>query len=412
MQRLMLEVWRRARWAPIPLCTLIFAACGSPDRVEITETRPKSEVNPPVAVEATSEERFGMARGGGMSPADGTPQNPFHWDTPEGWQELPSTQMRLVNFQVDGAEAYLSALPGRAGGAFANINRWREQMGLETITQEEMAELPTRDVIGQQAVYVVMRGTYTGMGAQPEPNSALIGAIFDVPQFTIFAKMVGPEDVVLEEEPNFNAFLDSLHFGGDHTHEPDTAQSATSARPDEMVAQVPEEPLPEDAPEDEAEPEGEEPAEPREPRRVVEQGFSWEVPDGWKRAGEKPMRLVTYLTGEDDAIECYVTVLGGTGGGVAMNLNRWRQQMGKPPLTEAMIEELDTIEMLGEDAFIVEITGTYTGMGAAPKPEHMMLGTVALLNNQSVFVKMIGPESQMRERLPEFKTFCESLTKE
>src|SRR5437773_8052386 len=66
-------------------------------------------------------------------------------DLPEGWQQLPSDQMRIGNYAVQGkngekAQVTVIALPGSSGSELDNVNRWRGQVGLQPISAAEVAQ--------------------------------------------------------------------------------------------------------------------------------------------------------------------------------------------------------------------------------------------------------------------------------
>lgn len=66
------------------------------------------------------------------------------WRLPEGWSEVPATSaMRLATLMVevpggDPVEVAVTSFPGDVGGDLANVNRWRGQMGLEPLAQENL----------------------------------------------------------------------------------------------------------------------------------------------------------------------------------------------------------------------------------------------------------------------------------
>lgn len=66
------------------------------------------------------------------------------WTVPAGWTKLDQQKpMRYATFVAgEGAtkvEVVLSTFPGDVGGLIPNINRWRGQVGLGPITQEQLA---------------------------------------------------------------------------------------------------------------------------------------------------------------------------------------------------------------------------------------------------------------------------------
>jgi len=136
--------------------------------------------------------------------------------------------------------------------------------------------------------------------------------------------------------------------------------------------------------------------------------FTWNVPDGWMQGPSRPMRVVTFLAGQDQAVECYVSELGG-GLGIEANLNRWCGQMGNPLLEEGAVEHLPHIEVLGRSAPFLELRGDYHGMRGGPRKNSFLLGTMAVSGEQTLFIKMIGPEAQADDQRQAFVAFCESL---
>ncbi|NNE91263.1 MAG: hypothetical protein HKN23_06420, partial [Verrucomicrobiales bacterium] len=144
----------------------------------------------------------------------GQPQ--LSWDTPEGWSEKPGTDMRLANFtfgEQNEGEVYVVRLQGGGGGLLANVNRWRGQMGLPPISEEDVASLPKKLLFGLEATYVSMDGTFTGMGTEPKENYRMLGLILSSDIGAVFVKMTGPRELVAENEEKFDEFCQSLGLG-------------------------------------------------------------------------------------------------------------------------------------------------------------------------------------------------------
>jgi hypothetical protein len=148
------------------------------------------------------------------------------------------------------------------------------------------------------------------------------------------------------------------------------------------------------------------------PAKQESQGsFTWTAPEGWTQAPATAMRIANFTIGADGQTECYVTVLKGSGGGAEMNINRWRAQMGmeSEPLNAEAIEKLPKISMLGKQVPLAEVAGAYQGMSGEPKSGYILMGTICELANESVFIKMIGPESTVRAERERFIAFCGSI---
>ena len=63
------------------------------------------------------------------------------WKTPSHWQDLGAGMMQLAKFKADGeggaTEISVSRLGGAAGGIPPNVNRWRGQLGLGSLSNAE-----------------------------------------------------------------------------------------------------------------------------------------------------------------------------------------------------------------------------------------------------------------------------------
>jgi hypothetical protein len=91
------------------------------------------------------------------------------------------------------------------------------------------------------------------------------------------------------------------------------------------------------------------------------------------------------------------------------NVNLWRDQMGQPPMSEADVARLPVIEVLGRAAPLVEIEGSFTGKQGGRIEKAALLGTICLLGDRSVFVKMTGPADTVKREKDRFVEFCKSL---
>ena len=210
----------------LALLCLLSGGCLKSERMEIKESRKRfsNEKDPEFGV--TASQRFlreqSHGGGGGMASSSGKPVNPFRWVTPEGWTEKESSSMRVINlgFGENGeGECYLTALPGDGGGLASNINRWRGQMGLDDLSAEELAALPEKTFLSLPAKFVDMKGDFGGMSrpgvpaAETKSNYRLLGLVQVQEPFTFFIKMVGPADVVAQNEADFHAFCQSITIG-------------------------------------------------------------------------------------------------------------------------------------------------------------------------------------------------------
>jgi hypothetical protein len=258
-------------------------------------------------------------------------------------------------------------------------------MSLDPLPEDAIGTLPKKALLGSEdAIYVEMDGIYTGMsGNEANADYRMAGFILPVANSTVFVKMVGPKSVLEPEMGRFHEFCASLRM----TQSPQMAAAVPPGAAPVSPASTPA------------------PA----PSMTGVAKLSWTAPEGWRPAPDRPMREVTFILGSSGQTECYVSLLGQTGGGVEANINRWAGQMGAPALDSTTIEALPRITLVGKPAPLVEFVGSYKDMAGREHAGHMMLGAIGRLGDQAVFVKMVGPEAEVRDEKARFVAFCESL---
>jgi hypothetical protein len=105
------------------------------------------------------------------------PGAPATWSLPAGWKEEKGTGFRVATLKApDGKlEVAITRFDGQAGSVLANVNRWRDELGLEPLREAELASaLVTEDVGGVKVQRVDLTGKKKakssmrpGMGAAP-----------------------------------------------------------------------------------------------------------------------------------------------------------------------------------------------------------------------------------------------------
>jgi hypothetical protein len=138
----------------------------------------------------------------------------LHYDVPEGWAvQADPSGMSEAAFQVsDGqhvAKITVVPLPGPAGGLVQNVNRWRGQIGLEPVSEEQLrSELSAIEVGGRPAQYVNL----IGPESSGTPRQRVLGVIASRGEQTWFFKMTGPADFVEKQKTAFETFVSSVKF--------------------------------------------------------------------------------------------------------------------------------------------------------------------------------------------------------
>ena len=132
--------------------------------------------------------------------------------------------------------------------------------------------------------------------------------------------------------------------------------------------------------------------------------YAWEKPGSWIPSEGSSMRLasfeIPYSTGSGDLS---IMELGGEGGGLEANVNRWRGQIGLDPLTKVEIENEaeNGISELGDYLLFRLIN--------LEKKESAFLAAIFSLESRTLFIKLTASAQGLSEIEKEFKAFCSSM---
>jgi hypothetical protein len=139
------------------------------------------------------------------------------YEKPEGWTDTGARGgivTVLASFRVadSGQSAEVTVLPlsGQTGGLLANINRWREQVGLGEITQAQFDRDPPRSV--KVAELPGQYYDFTGPAGAAQKRMLLVTVKRG--EQTWYFKMVGPAGVVGKNKSKFESFVQSVKFTG------------------------------------------------------------------------------------------------------------------------------------------------------------------------------------------------------
>jgi hypothetical protein len=322
-----------------------------------------------------------VALGGGgaahASAHDGGGRAHFAWTTPAGWDDEPAGGMRQGSWRVHGepkTDCSLVVLAGGGGGMLANVNRWRGEMGLQPLDAAGLAKLPRHELLGGQAVYVDMTGRFSGGRGRTGAidDARMLGLILEVGQAALFLKFTGPAKVVGANRAAFEALASSLGPGGEASADPHAGGAPQGAGTDAG-------------------------------------GYAFDVPKGWTQQPARMMRVATFVPDDLPAAWCYITRLAGDGGGLDLNVNRWRGEMGQAPLDAAALAKLERIPMLGGQAVLLDVEGDFHGTGGPALEKARMVGAICERPGHVVFVKMVGPAASLQGEVARFRQLCSSL---
>jgi len=126
--------------------------------------------------------------------------------------------------------------------------------------------------------------------------------------------------------------------------------------------------------------------------------FVYDVPAGWtENQAPQGDRILEFRNGE---VLVTLTAFAGPMGDVAMNVNRWRGQVGLSPLSaEEAARSCRPEVLLNREALYVELLGTAKGIICA----------FVLDRGGSLFLKMDGPPAEVDRQKPSFHALMKSL---
>jgi hypothetical protein len=132
------------------------------------------------------------------------------WAAPAHWQAKAVSSFRKGSYNIPGdngamADVAITAFPGDTGGLFANVNRWRGQIGLPPVAESGLeGAIQHVDV---NTFHVIVFDATGSVNGKP---TRLLGAIVPFEGQTWFFKILGPEAIVAKEQPGFRDFLSTL----------------------------------------------------------------------------------------------------------------------------------------------------------------------------------------------------------
>jgi len=129
------------------------------------------------------------------------------WAVPPTWKEEVAGAMQVARFTISGdtgsrAEASVAKIGGDGGGALANVNRWRGQIGLGPIEAAALEkETSTIEAGGIKSLLLDVTST--------DKKKRLIAVSVPGGNSTWFYKIMGDEALVGRERDNFIQFVKS-----------------------------------------------------------------------------------------------------------------------------------------------------------------------------------------------------------
>ncbi len=164
--------------------------------------------NAPAANPAAAEPLAAQALPAAASP----PAGDLQYEVPQGWSPGRISTMRLAAFEVrrseKQAEVTVIRLSAAAGSLLENVNRWRNQIGLEPVGQAELdASVEKLEVAGIPSSYIRITAPE---GAAD--TSTILAVVIPRADQTLFVKLMGDRQLAAEEQEKFEQFVRSIRF--------------------------------------------------------------------------------------------------------------------------------------------------------------------------------------------------------
>ena len=349
-----------ARAGTLGVIALALAGCGK-EEVRTYRVPPEAQAAAPQA---------GAPNPHAANPHGGSSEMPrLEYQTPAGWQTKPGGSMRVASFAVPGPDGLMAdvsviPMPGTAAPVGDMVNMWRAQLALEQLPAEEAAKATdTINIAGTSAPLFDLLSKDTVI--EGNRKARILGVVLPRADTTWFFKLSGEDAHVTSQKANFKSFLQSVSFPQATAPAAATASGGMGSPMGGMGAGA----LPAGADKTPAKPQ-------------------WTVPAGWKEEPPTQMLVAKFSAADKDAkADITVSAFPGDVGGLAANVNRWRRQIGLPPLADdAIPQEVKQLDPTPGKLMLVDFTGT------DPKNNQptRLVGLIVPQASQTWFYKLIG----------------------
>ncbi len=254
----------------------------------------------------------------------------LEWELPAGWRETGPGQMSLAGFSIAGApgqeaEVTITPLPLMSGRESMIVNMWREQVGLEALSEAEaQKQFQAVEVGGEKGKLFEL----LGKPEDPHPKR-IITAMVHRPDSSWFYKLSGDTALVETQKPAFLEFLKSIQIKSAPASEPAPVPTGATAK------------------------------------------FNWQVPAQWKQLPAGEMQAARFALPERGGAkaEVFVSVFGSDTGGTLANVNRWRRELGLRDADGASLPQMvATLDPTQPEARLIDLTNNTRRLVAAIVP--------------------------------------------
>ena len=293
--------------------------------------------------------------------------------TPEGWTALPTDGMRKAAFVVQDGDRKVEItaidLPASAATMLPNVNRWRQQLQLDPMSDDELAtSMEAIKVAGIPSAYIELLGP-----EQPEPRQAILGVVALRKGVAWFFKLSGDAGLALREKQRFQDYVTSVKFEIGGPERPPTAPHGTTPPTTAGAGSSP----------------------------VIK----YETPPGWMPGEVSNMRKAAFTVKDgEQSVTITAIDLPAAAGDVLANVNRWRRQVQLAAVTQDELE-MTPIQVAGADGHYVEMMGPEDA-----KPRLATLAVMFVRADEAWFFKLSGDADLALREKEHFAAFVKSVS--
>ena len=222
------------------------------------------------------------------------------WRALPGWKEEEARKFLTAAYTVpELGRLTVSKLGGDGGGLAANVNRWRGQVGMQSLPADQLRSQPM-PVTGSTHEMLLFN---LNPDDAPADAESIFAAVLPLGSETWYFKLTGPSAKLRESGGEvLIAFLSEVRIAG----------GQVAATPPST------------------------PTAPTTPAAPAALKINVTAPEGWEASKGSSMRAASYAIGGNSEgsapADVSVIPLPGDSGSVLENVNRWRGQVQLPPL--------------------------------------------------------------------------------
>lgn len=143
---------------------------------------------------------------------------------------------------------------------------------------------------------------------------------------------------------------------------------------------------------------------PEPPKPSGQGALKWTLPKGWTEEQSGGMRFATLKPPVKGKIDASVVVLPGTAGGELANVNRWRGQIGLPPIDESTLATQRTVlKTKAGDLSVFDFTSE------GQIKSRMVAGLITTTDGNTWFLKLTGDAGPVGSAKSDFMRLLGSI---